>query len=136
MARQSGLKPHTSRGRTLRAMVGAAALCCAGALSTQAQAQETFKVGIVSFLSGQAAESFGIPAVNGAKVLLDAFNKGAAPAPYNKPGFGGMKLEFVYVDEAGGATKQVQELRNLYDREKVDAVVGYVSSGDCLAVAP
>jgi branched-chain amino acid transport system substrate-binding protein len=101
-----------------------------------AQAQESFKLGIVSFLSGQAAESFGIPAVNGAKVVLDAFNKGTAPAPYNKPGFGGMKIEAVYVDEAGGATKQVQELRNLYDREKVDAVVGYVGSGDCLAVAP
>ena len=53
-----------------------------------ASAQETFKVGIVSFLSGQAAESFGIPAVNGAKVLLEAFNKGQAPAPYNKKGFG------------------------------------------------
>ena len=104
--------------------------------STSALAQETFKVGIVSFLSGQAAESFGIPAVNGAKVLIDAFNKGAAPAPYNKTGFGGMKLEFVYVDENGGATKQVQELKNLYDRDKVDAVVGYVGSGDCLAVAP
>ncbi len=104
--------------------------------STGALAQETFKVGIVSFLSGQAAESFGIPAVNGAKVLIDAFNKGAAPAPYNKTGFGGMKLEFIYVDENGGATKQVQELKNLYDRDKVDAVVGYVGSGDCLAVAP
>ena len=115
----------------LAAVGAAAALCAPGAM-----AQETFKVGIVSFLSGQAAESFGIPAVNGAKVLLDAFNKGAAPAPYNKVGFGGMKLEFIYVDEAGGATKQVQELRNLYDREKVDAVVGYVGSGDCLAVAP
>ena len=68
--------------------------------------------------------------------MIDAFNKGAAPAPYNKVGFGGMKIEPVYVDENGGATKQVQELRNLYDREKVDAVVGYVSSGDCLAVAP
>ena len=110
-----------------------AALLC---LTGTAQAQETFKVGVVSFLSGQAAESFGIPAVNGAKVLMDAFNKGAAPAPYNKVGFGGMKLEFVYIDENGGATKQVQELRNLYDREKVDAVVGYVGSGDCLAVAP
>jgi len=119
-------------GNTLRALAAAAAMCTAFG----AQAQETFKVGIVSFLSGQAAESFGIPAVNGAKVLLDAFNKGTAPAPYNKPGVGGMKLEFVYVDENGGATKQVQELRNLYDREKVDAVVGYVSSGDCLAVAP
>jgi branched-chain amino acid transport system substrate-binding protein len=51
-----------------------------------AMAQETFKVGIVSFLSGQAAESFGVPAVNGAKVLIDAFNNGKAPAPYNKVG--------------------------------------------------
>jgi branched-chain amino acid transport system substrate-binding protein len=101
-----------------------------------AQAQETFKLGIVSFLSGQAAESFGIPAVNGAKVLIDSLNAGQAPAPYDKPGFGGMKIEAVYIDEAGGATKQVQELRNLYDRDNVDAVVGYVSSGDCLAVAP
>ena len=121
---------------SLRFAASAAALCVAGAVPALAQAQETFKVGIVSFLSGQAAESFGIPAVNGAKVLLEAFNKGAAPAPYNKVGFGGMKLEFVYVDENGGATKQVQELRNLYDREGVDAVLGYVGSGDCLAVAP
>ena len=87
----------------------AVTVACAPAL-----AQETFKIGIVSFLSGQAAESFGVPAVNGAKVLVDAFNKGAAPAPYNKVGFGGMKIEAVYVDENGGATKQVQELRNLY----------------------
>ena len=101
-----------------------------------ALAQETFKIGVVSFLSGQAAESFGVPAVNGAKVLIEAFNKGQAPAPYNKVGFGGMKIEAVYVDEAGGATKQVQEMRNLYERENVDVVVGYVSSGDCLAVAP
>jgi branched-chain amino acid transport system substrate-binding protein len=99
-------------------------------------AQETFKVGIVSFLSGQAAESFGVPAINGAKVLIDSFNKGQAPAPYNKVGFGGMKIEPIYVDENGGATKQVQEMRALYDRDKVDAVVGYVGSGDCLAVAP
>ncbi len=108
------------------------ALCAAAT----AQAQETFKLGIVSFLSGQAAESFGIPAVNGGKVLIEAFNKGEAPAPYNKVGFGGLKIEPVFVDENGGATKQVQELRNLYDRENVDAVVGYVGSGDCLAVAP
>jgi branched-chain amino acid transport system substrate-binding protein len=113
--------------------------CIAAAASLAALpalAQETFKIGIVSFLSGQAAESFGVPAINGAKVLVDAFNKGAAPAPYNKVGFGGMKIEPIYVDENGGATKQVQEMRALYDRDKVDAVVGYVGSGDCLAVAP
>src|SRR5262245_40924417 len=114
----------------------AAMLAVAGAQPASVQAQETFKLGVVSFLSGQAAESFGIPAVNGAKVVLEAFNKGSAPAPYNKPGFGGMKIEPIYVDENGGATKQVQEMRNLYDRDKVDAIVGYVGSGDCLAVAP
>jgi branched-chain amino acid transport system substrate-binding protein len=124
---------RSARHGVARTLVGAAA---AFALATGAQAQETFKLGIVSFLSGQAAESFGIPAVNGAKVVIDAFNNGKAPAPYNKVGFGGVKIEPIYVDENGGATKQVQELRNLYDREKVDAVVGYVGSGDCLAVAP
>jgi branched-chain amino acid transport system substrate-binding protein len=126
----------TLRGARLRTAAVAAALMASLAAMAPAHAQETFRIGVVSFLSGQAAESFGVPAVNGGKVLIDAFNKGEAPAPYNKVGFGGMKIEAVYVDENGGATKQVQELRNLYDREKVDAVVGYVGSGDCLAVAP
>ena len=123
------------RPALLRATLAAAAAACALA-TPLAQAQETFKLGIVSFLSGQAAESFGIPAVNGAKVVIEAFNKGEAPAPYNKKGFGGVTIEPIYVDENGGATKQVQEMRNLYDRDKVDAVLGYVGSGDCLAVAP
>jgi len=101
-----------------------------------AQAQETFKLGVVTFLSGPAAESFGVPAANGAKLMIETFNKGAAPAPYNKTGFGGMKIEMIMIDENGGGTKQVQEMRNLYQRENVDAVVGYIGSGDCLAVAP
>src|SRR6476646_5786511 len=115
-----------------RSALALAALLAAGAV----QAQETFKLGVVSFLSGTAAASFGVPAVHGAKVVIGAFNKCTGPAPYKKKGFGGVTIEPVYVDENGGATKQVQELRNLYDREKVDAVVGYVGSGDCLAVAP
>jgi len=40
------------------------------------------------------------------------------------------------IDEAGGATKQVEDLRNAFERDHVDAVLGYISSGDCLAVAP
>ena len=119
------------RRLTMIAAAGLLALGMAGSV-----AAEEFRVGIVSFLSGQAADSFGVPAVNAAKVLIDSFNKGKAPAPYNKTGFGGLTIVPVYVDENGGATRQVQELRNLYDRENVDIVVGYVSSGDCLAVAP
>jgi branched-chain amino acid transport system substrate-binding protein len=105
-------------------------------LAAPATAQETFKLGIVTFLSGPAAESFGVPARNGGQFVIDQLNKGAAPAPYNKVGFGGMKIEPVIIDENGGATKQVQELRNLYQRDNVDAVIGYIGSGDCLAVAP
>ena len=125
--------PTTRRVRQLTT-IAAAGLLTLG-LAGSAAAEE-FRVGIVSFLSGQAADSFGVPAVNAAKVLIDSFNKGKAPAPYNKAGFGGLTIVPVYVDENGGATRQVQELRNLYDRENVDIVVGYVSSGDCLAVAP
>src|SRR5829696_495324 len=119
--------------RRLRALALAGALSL---LSGPSLAQETFKLGIVTFLSGPAAESFGVPARNGGEFVIDALNKGTAPAPYDKVGFGGLKIEPVIVDENGGATKQVQELRNLYQRENVDAVVGYISSGDCLAVAP
>ena len=132
------MKTATSQNKIFQKPQWRKALLAAAMVASIApvMAQETFKVGIVSFLSGQAAESFGVPAINGAKVLIDSFNKGQAPAPYNKVGFGGMKIEPIYVDENGGATKQVQEMRALYDRDKVDAIVGYVGSGDCLAVAP
>lgn len=123
---------RTMRTRGLAALTAAAALALAGT----ATAQETFKIGVVTFLSGQAAQSFGVPAWNGGKVLIEAFNKGEAPAPYDRKGFGGLEIVPVVIDEAGGATVQVQEYRNLVQRENVDAVVGYVGSGDCLAVAP
>ena len=79
-------------GALARAVWRPIAMAGLALLASQAQAQETFKLGIVSFLSGQAAESFGIPAVNGAKVLVEAFNNASAPAPYNKAGFGGMNI--------------------------------------------
>jgi branched-chain amino acid transport system substrate-binding protein len=49
---------------------------------------------------------------------------------------GGRPIELVFIDEAGGTTKQVSEFRDLVQRQNVDAVIGYISSGDCLAVAP
>ncbi|MBD3677095.1 MAG: ABC transporter substrate-binding protein [Rhodobacteraceae bacterium] len=115
-----------------------ATMTLAVGLSGPAAAEEdTFKIGVITFLSGQAAESFGVPAWNGGKLLVDMLNEGGKlPAPYDQKGFGGMNIEVVVVDEAGGATKQVQEFRNLVQREEVDAVVGYVSSGDCLAIPP
>jgi len=116
-------------------LAGLAAMGITAQVSQPASAAEV-KLGIVSFLTGPAASPFGIPGRNGAEILIEAFNHGTAPAPYNKIGFGGAKIVAKYVDEAGSAANTVTEFRNLSQRDNVDAVIGYVSSGNCLAVTP
>jgi branched-chain amino acid transport system substrate-binding protein len=98
--------------------------------------QQTVKIGFVTFLSGPAAAPFGLPAKNAAELVVADLNAGKAPAPYNKKGFGGSTIEPVIIDEAGSTTVQVTEYRNLVQKHNVDLVIGYVSSGNCLAVAP
>ncbi|HEY0439184.1 MAG TPA: ABC transporter substrate-binding protein [Xanthobacteraceae bacterium] len=118
-------------------LAGAAALLLAAAMPAQAQqAPASIKLGLVTFLSGAAAGPFGIPARNGAEILIEALNAGTAPAPYNTIGLGGTKIESRFVDETGSAQNVVTEYRNLIQRDQVDAVVGYISSGNCLAVTP
>jgi branched-chain amino acid transport system substrate-binding protein len=95
-----------------------------------------FKIGVVTFLSGAAAGPFGVPARNAGEVMAETLNGGKVPAPYAQKGLGGRPIELVFIDEAGGTTKQVSEYRDLVQRQNVDAVIGYISSGDCLAVAP
>src|SRR5262245_8080641 len=125
--------------RILFALAAGTVASVAG-LSAQAQqpaaSAAPVKLGIVSFLTGPAASPFGIPGRNGAEIVIEAFNAGKAPAPFNQVGFGGSKIEAKYVDEAGTVANVVTEFRNLVQRDQVDAVVGYVSSGSCLAVAP
>jgi branched-chain amino acid transport system substrate-binding protein len=121
--------------RAALALAAAAALAVFGAAPAAAQGK-SIKIGVVEYLSGAAAGTFGIPARNGAEVIVDAINGGKIPAPYNTKGMAGATVEAVYIDESGNTTKQVEEFRNLVQRQNVDAVVGYVSSGNCLAVAP
>jgi branched-chain amino acid transport system substrate-binding protein len=102
----------------------------------QQAAPAPVKLGIVSFLSGPAASPFGVPGRNGAEIVIEAFNAGKAPAPFNKVGFAGSKIDIKWVDEAGSTAQVVTEFRNLAQRDQVDAVVGYISSGNCLAVTP
>lgn len=118
-------------------------LAAAGVLATSAvlaampvHAKDEIKVGIVTFMSGPAAGPFGVPGHQGAELVIEAINAGELPAPYNTAGFAGAKMEPLFVDEAGGNTKQVAEYRNLVQKQGVDAVIGYISSGSCLSVAP
>lgn len=114
-----------------RAFVSIAAACVMGA----AQA-ETFKIGVISLLSGPAAESFGTPNVNAARLLVEKLNAGEGPMVYSTKGIGGLPIEMVLVDEAAGATKVLDGFRSLVQRDEVDAVIGPIASGNCLAVAP
>lgn len=117
--------------------LGALALFAAFALIPHATlAQQPLRIGVITFLSGPAAGPFGVPAKNASDLLAEAFNRGGAVPGYAQKGFGGRPIELVYVDEAGGPTKVVTEYRNLVTRQKVDMVIGVISSGDCLAVAP
>ena len=104
-----------------------------------ARAQEpaaAIKIGFVTFLSGPAAAPFGIPDHNAAEMLVEKLNAGQVPAPYNTVGLGGTRIEGKFVDEAGSVADVATQFRNLVERDHVDVVVGYVSSGNCLAITP
>lgn len=128
----------TSLRRNSRLCATAGAIALAAGFATSASAAENgkYRIGVVTFLSGAAAGPFGVPAANAAKLAVEALNNSKMPAPYGKKGINGLEIEMILLDEAGGATKQTEEFRNLVQRQKVDAVIGYISSGDCLAIAP
>lgn len=114
-----------------------AAAVIATLLPALAPAQEApLKIGVVTFLSGAAAGPFGVPARNGAEIMFEMLNAGKVPAPYATKGFGGAPIQMQLVDENGGTTVQVTEFRNLVQRDNVDMVIGYISSGSCLGIAP
>lgn len=120
-----------SVGLAVKVLAGAVAVCAAGFVHA-----DTFKVGVISLLSGPAAESFGTPNVNAARLLAEKLNKGEGPGVYKTRGIGGTPIELVLVDEAAGATKVLDGFRSLVQRDGVDAVIGPIASGNCLAVAP
>jgi len=115
---------------------GLAALAVTSVSATTLQAKDTIKIAVPSFLSGGAAGPFGVPARNGAEMVIDAINAGKLPAPYNTKGFAGAIAQATFIDESGGSTKQVAEYRNLVQKRGMDIIVGYISSGSCVALAP
>ena len=58
------------------------------------------------------------------------------PAPYNTKGFAGATMNPIFSDESGGGTKQVGLFRDFVQKQNVDAMIGYISSGNCMAIGP
>ncbi|GJL98397.1 MAG: ABC transporter substrate-binding protein [Methyloligella sp.] len=99
-----------------------------------ADGHKELKIGFVTFLSGGAAGPFGVPARNAAELMIQAINKGTVPAPYNSKGLAGASISPIFVDEA--SKQKVADYKKLVQKDKVDIVVGYISSGSCKAIAP
>merc|ERR1711991_1144675 len=84
---------------------------------------DKFRIGVITFLSGPASGPFGVPAKNAADLLVESFNNGNIVPGYESIGFAGKQIELVYVDEAGGPTKVVNEFRTLVNRQNVDMII-------------
>lgn len=92
------------------------------------------KVGFVTFLSGGAAGPFGVPARNAAELMIQSINAGSVPSPYNTAGIGGAMIDPIFVDE--NSKQKNADYLKLVEKDGVDMVVGYISSGSCKAIAP
>ncbi|MEM7428051.1 MAG: ABC transporter substrate-binding protein [Pseudomonadota bacterium] len=123
-----------SRLMSRSALVGGAV--AAALVAAPAIAKDKIDVAVTAFLTGPAAGPFGVPGKQGAELIINAINGGTMPAPYNTKGFAGAMLNPLFTDESGGGAKQVGEYRNLVQKRNVDAVVGYISSGSCMAITP
>ncbi|MFT5421414.1 MAG: branched-chain amino acid transport system substrate-binding protein [Candidatus Endobugula sp.] len=120
---------------SLKNIVLASTIGVAFSLSIPAFADgKEVKLGLVTFLSGGAAGPFGIPARNAAEVIIEAMNGGKLPAPYNSIGFAGAKINPIYIDE--NSKQKVADYKRLVQKDEVDMVIGYISSGSCKAIAP
>jgi branched-chain amino acid transport system substrate-binding protein len=119
---------HSRTISALLTLIGLGVLPGGAQAAPPAGAPATLKVGVVAFLSGPASGPFGIPSRNAAEIWIDKINR--------EGGIGGVKVVPVFADEAGPADKVVTEFRRLALDEKVSAVIGYISSANCLAVPP
>jgi branched-chain amino acid transport system substrate-binding protein len=127
LARRNG---RAAMRKVTRKITAAWALFAAGLQVGPAFAQakpSDIKIAVVQFLSGAAAPH-DAAAVNTAKLLTEQFNAAG--------GIAGVRLNTIYVDEAGSTADKVAEYRRLVQDEKVAIVIGYTSSANCLAVSP
>ena len=102
--------------------------------ATPVVAEDVVKLGLVTFLSGPAAGPAGVPARNGAELIIEAINEGRMPPPYDQAGIAGQMVEPVFIDE--NSKQKVADYKKLISKQEVDAVIGYISSGSCKAIAP
>jgi ABC-type branched-subunit amino acid transport system substrate-binding protein len=113
--------------RAARLLGGMVAAIAVLGMAVSAQAQEKkIKIGVIFDLTGPLAGGGSELEYIGAKIMLDQFSK---------TGVEGYKIEAVYADAQSKPDVAINESVRLLEQEKVDMLLGFFSSAQCVPVA-
>ena len=111
--------------RLLGGVVAAAAVC--GIVGSAAAQEKKIKIGVIYDLTGPLAGGGSELQYIGAKIMIDSFIKAG--------GVEGYKIEAVYADAQSKPDVAINEAVRLVEQEKVDMLLGFYSSAQCVPVA-
>ena len=113
--------------KSARLFVGlSAAAAMLGMMATADAQEKKIKIGVIYDLTGPLAGGGSELQYIGAKIMLDH---------YMKTGVEGYKVEAVYADAQSKPDIAINESVRLLEQEKVDMVLGFFSSAQCVPVA-
>jgi branched-chain amino acid transport system substrate-binding protein len=114
-------------GRRISVLLGALALAFAGAASAQRIAGSEIRIGVVTPVTGQAADVGKREAI-GAQAAVDVINA--------KGGVGGVPIKLYFADEGTNPQEAIGAVRKVAGDDKVLAIVGPHYSGTAEATFP
>src|SRR3981189_1417793 len=113
--------------KAARVFVGLMAAGAVLGVAVSAEAQEKkIKIGVIFDLTGPLAGGGSELQYTGAKIMLDQ---------YAKTGVEGYKVEAIYADAQSKPDVAINEAVRLLEQEKVDMLLGFFSSAQCVPVA-
>ena len=113
--------------KVARLLVGLFAAIAALGMAFSADAQEKkIKIGVIFDLTGPLAGGGSELQYTGVKIMLDH---------YAKTGVEGYKVEAIYADAQSKPDIAINEAVRLLEQEKVDMLMGFFSSAQCVPVA-
>ena len=111
--------------RVVRWLAGAALVL--GVCATAGAQEKTIKIGVVYDLTGPFAGGGSELHYDGAKIMIDWFNAHG--------GVNGYKVDAVYADAQSKPDVAINEAVRLIEQEKVDMLLGFYSSAECVPAA-
>lgn len=111
-------------GKILSAASTLALLACA---TSSAQAADPIKIGLMEDVSGDLAV-MGLPKLHGSQLAVEEINKAG--------GILGRQVELIHLDPQGDNARYQEFTRRLLNRDKVDVLIGGITSASREAVRP